>query len=347
MAATDRKKSADVSSARLASVKRLGNGSLFRLVRSLERYNAYDSRPEPHSRIGSDSAPADEAVRFHAVHHFGFTSSEVENILQRTGILGACDVYDIDISNMGLTGPTGVLPSHYTQLVQQRIKEHDYSLSDFLDLFNHRLISLYYRAWVKYRLAIEFEDHRSQDKPSPATRAMQSLAGQYSGKYYETPLYYGGHFARSSRSAASLQGILQDYLQHGVAIDSFCGQWLQIKPRDQSMIGRMGFGQNNRLGDGVLLGQRVWDVQSKCRIRIGPISYEQHEQLLPDTQAFVNMERLIKAYIPSHILVELNFIIEDEDIKSQRPLGNNLRLGWNAWLNCNNKQKRQAIIWLK
>lgn len=347
MAATDRKKSSDISAARLSSIKRLSDGSLFKLVRLLERYNAYDVEDGPHSRIGSDSAPVNEPVRFHTVNHMGFTSGEVDNIMQRTGILGACDVYDIDVNSMGLTGPTGVLPQHYTQQVQQRIKQHDYALADFLDIFNHRLISLLYRAWAKYRFTIDYEDHQTGDKQSPVTRAIQSLAGQYSGLYYQTPLYYGGHFARQARSAASLQALLQDYLCHPVSIESFQGRWLHIIKKDRFCIGSQGFGRNNKLGDGVLLGDRVWDVQSKCLIKIGPMSYAEHERLLPDTAEFKELEKLIKAYVPAHLLVELNFLVEDEADTKQQPLGNTLRLGWNAWLNSKKVQKRQATVWLK
>jgi len=347
MAATDRKKSTDISAARLSSVKELGNGSLFKLVRLLERYNVYDAGSESHSRIGSDSAPVDEPVRFHTVNHMGFTSSEVDNIFQRTGILGACDVYDIDVNSMGLTGPTGVLPQHYTQQVQQRIKQHDYALADFLDMFNHRLLSLLYRAWAKYRLTLDYEDHQTQGKQSPATRAIQSLAGQYSGLYYETPLYFGGHFARQTRSASSLQTLLQDYLQHPVSLESFQGRWLQIARNDRLCIGSNGFGKNNRLGDGVLPGDRVWDVQSKCQINIGPITYAEHEKLLPDTRGFKQLEQLVRAYVPAHLLIELHFIIEDVTENKQKPLGNSLRLGWNAWLNSGSVQKRQATVWLQ
>ena len=347
MASTDRKKSTDISAARLSSIKQLSNGSLFKLVRLLERYNVYDAGNEPHSRIGSDSSPVNEAVRFHAVNHMGFPSGEIENILQRTGILGACDVYDIDVSSMGLTGPTGVLPQHYTQQVQKRVKQHDYALSDFLDMFNHRLISLFYRAWAKYRLTVDYEDHQSQGKQSAATRAIQSLAGQYSGSFYETPLYFGGHFARQTRSASSLQSLLQDYLRHPVTLDSFQGRWLKINKNDRLCIGSKGVGRNNRLGDGVLAGDRVWDVQSKCLIKIGPISYAEHERLLPDTEEFKQLEQLIRAYVPAHLLIELRFLIEDKSENTQKPLGNSLRLGWNAWLNSGRAQKRQATVWLK
>ena len=126
------------------------------------------------------------------------------------------------VTFFGLTGPSGVLPRHYTELLIQRIRDRDYSLRDFLDLFHHRLISLFYRAWEKYRLPINYE--RSQlDEPlgelEPITLGLYCLVGMGTpglrGRLEisdESFLHYSGHFAHFPRSALALECLLRRLL---------------------------------------------------------------------------------------------------------------------------------------
>src|SRR5690606_40260468 len=75
----------------------------------------------------------------------------------------------------------GVMPYHYTELILQRLKQKDESLLRFLDLFNHRIISLFYQAGTKYRLPIEYERKKIASGPKKtrdiSTQALLSLIG--------------------------------------------------------------------------------------------------------------------------------------------------------------------------
>jgi len=329
--------------------------SLFGLVRTLERAQAYSFNDQGlNIRIGSDTNPDKEPVRFHAVNHFGFAAKEVDSITARKNdeiqdgtVLNKTMMYDIDVNIMGLTGRSGILPQHYTQLIQMRNKFHDYALSDFLDLFNHRLISLYYRAWAKYRVASEYEHYQRQQKLSPFTRALQSLAGRSNDAHYEVPLYYSGHFSKSVRSTRSLELIIQDYFGYPVSINSFTGSWLAIKKNDQLRVGTKNKGRNNHLGEGILLGNKVWDVQSKCEIEIGPITHDEYETILPDTQRFSALKKIVRDYAPAHLAIELHYIVNDPEGKSQQPLGKTFKLGWNSWLGSEKPSVRHSRIKLR
>ncbi|MFO0888032.1 MAG: type VI secretion system baseplate subunit TssG [Isosphaeraceae bacterium] len=85
------------------------------------------------------------------------------------------------VSFFGLTGPSGALPRHYTEILLQQLREKDSPLCDFLDLFNHRLVSLFYRAWEKYSLPVTYERTRLDDpdgEPDPVTRLTAFSSGR-------------------------------------------------------------------------------------------------------------------------------------------------------------------------
>src|SRR6266498_4733090 len=120
----------------------------FQAVRVLERL--YRARLP----VGCDSIPAKEVVRFHSLLSLTFPPSAVHDVVPSDD--GASPA-QMTVAFMGLTGLLGVLPRHYTELLLERMRHKDQTLRDFLDLFNHRLISLFYRAWEKYRLPMAYE----------------------------------------------------------------------------------------------------------------------------------------------------------------------------------------------
>jgi type VI secretion system protein ImpH len=180
--------------------------------------------PPKRKPVGHDYAPHEEVVRFRSVASHAFAATEIvkmaiareaaatEGDANAAGAKRAANAPPLEmfVSFLGLTGPNGVLPQHYTTQLIDRIKAKDFSLADFLDLFNHRMISLFYRAWEKYRFPIGFERFRlapERDEPDDLfTSCMYSLVGFGTNGLRrrqefddETLVYYGGHFARRNR----------------------------------------------------------------------------------------------------------------------------------------------------
>jgi type VI secretion system protein ImpH len=207
----------------------------------------------------------------------------------------------VTVTFLGLTGPSGVLPGHYTELLirlqrGERGPEQE-ALRAWLDLFNHRFLALFYRAWEKYRFYIPYErGEYARTEPDPFTRALLSLLGlgqpslrnrlrvscrrEEDGEPREDVLarvddlallYYGGLLAHRPRCAVALEAFLQDYFQLPVRVLQFQGQWLHLDVSNQSRLGEGG--GNCRLGRDAVAGERVWDVQGKVRIRLGPLRY--------------------------------------------------------------------------
>jgi type VI secretion system protein ImpH len=337
VAATQRKVGAGVSDGSSnSSAFSLALDDFFHQVRVIERKalsEVPDSDRRLFSALGEDGIPQNEAIRFKGNHSLAFTGSstdtgkECEN--DESQLLDKH--YELVVNFMGLAGSSGVMPQHYTRMIQRRVKQHDTALADFFDLFNHRIISLFYRSWVKYRFPIQFETYLHKREKDPFTKVIQSLAGQQTSQSYDAPLYFAGHFQRANKCAANLELMLTDLLQIPATVESFIGQWLLIQDRDRAVLCSFDDKRKQRLGAGILTGRRYWDIQSKVLIRFGPISYAAHKELLPGGRYYRGLHRLINSYVPVHLTVDLVFTIDDNG-REKRTLNGSMKLGLNAWL---------------
>lgn len=119
-----------------------------------------------------------ECVLFRALPSLNFPPSDIYSLVdeKRPAPRGQTDPRVpppvLTVAFFGLTGPNGALPTHYTQNIiyhAERVKgEERHALREWLDLFNHRLTSLFYRAWEKYHFVVPFARYLRQ----------QALAGE-------------------------------------------------------------------------------------------------------------------------------------------------------------------------
>jgi type VI secretion system protein ImpH len=322
--------------------------------------------------VGMDALPGDEAVRFTTRATLVFPASEIHEL---TFSPDKRQPPRLMSSFMGLTGPSGALPRHYTEWLLERIKQKDHTLREFLDLFNHRLISLFYRAWEKYRGIIGFERaevagrrrrHESAeawrsfvfyerpkiDRVSQVLLELDGL-GEPSLRFRatvrdelmprrqtadETLRYYAGLLAQRHRSAVGLEQLLEDYFGVTVEVQQFCGQWLLLSEENQSRFVAYNrnapFAGNMRLGVDVVVGERVWDVQSKFRVRIGPLKYDEFRRFLPDGDAYEPLTHLVRLYAGAEFDFDVQLVLLRTEVPPlQLGGGGNAepRLGWNSW----------------
>lgn len=304
----------------------------FQAIRVLERL--YPER-QP---VGHSAHPAGEVVRFCARLSLSFPPSAIHEILRAQD---GAEPAQMTVAFMGLTGPLGVLPRHYTELLLERGRHRDRTLRDFLDLFNHRIISLFYRAWEKYRVPVAYEKAvwRQQREErfaqylfdlmgmgTPGLRGRMAVAD-------EGLLFYTGLLAQHPHSASALAGLLQDYFGVPVEVVQFVGQWLLLSAESRS---RLGPGEaQNALGVSTVAGRRVWDQQAKFRLRLGPLTFATFCQFLPAGRAFRSLIQFSRFFAGQEYDFDVQLVLKAAEVPWCRlgALGEGPpRLGWSAWL---------------
>lgn len=284
--------------------------------------------------VGEDAAPNDEVLRFQVEQSLGFPASEIldlETSEEGGGPLRMTERF------MGLTGPKTVLPAHYTELIIGRATKKDHAFASFLDLFNHRMVSLFYRAWLKYRHYLE-HDPDSKGSFAGYLFAFFGMGTRGLRGRLATPdpslLFYAGLLGQRPHSVTALEGLLSDYFGAIPArIEQFVGQWLDLDPESLSSLGRIG--KNNQLGVNTVVGSRVWDTQSRFRVRLGPLSWEQFGTFLPVGSASRALLDLTRFYVGQEYDFEFQLVLRASDapaaqLGSQGP--NAPRLGWSTWI---------------
>jgi type VI secretion system protein ImpH len=282
--------------------------------------------------VGRFSPAANEVVRFSAHASLPFPASEIQK-LERIGDRPPL----MTVNFMGLTGPLGMLPLYYTELVVQRVRGRDYTMRDFFDLFNHRMISLFYQAWEKYRFTIAYErDERDRFSHhlldliglgTPGLQHRQAVAD-------DSLLYYSGLLSLHPRSASALRNILMDYFDVPVEIEQFVGAWYPLDENTQTcMVNQNTYSE--QLAVGAIVGHEVWDPQSAARIKLGPLTLRQYLEFLPNGSAFEPLKALTKFFSGREWEFEVQLILMKDEVP-RCELGSELeeapQLGWVSWI---------------
>jgi type VI secretion system protein ImpH len=297
----------------------------FQAVRLLESF-----APERKS-VGAYASPHEEVVRFSAHQTTAFPASEIQAISFPEGKPAR-----MTVNFMGLTGPQGLLSLYYTEYLMQRMRRKDHCLREFLDIFNHRAVSLFYRAWEKYRFGAAYE-RGERDPLSQQLLALVGLGTQGLQDRQQVAddafLYYAGLFAQQPRSATALQQIIGDYFQVPVAVEQFAGAWYRLDRKSQTWLNESG-SYTEVLGFGTVLGDEVWDQQSVVRIKLGPLPLTQYLDFLPTGSAWEPLRALVKFYFNDQLDFELQLVLRRDETPGCE-LGSEgaaaPRLGWVTW----------------
>ncbi|WP_282609167.1 type VI secretion system baseplate subunit TssG [Pelagibius sp. Alg239-R121] len=311
-----------------------------------EHDNGHDARRNSYGVVGEDTPPGLEAVRFRALPALHFPPNEISRVVQPEvegkGEKSAPPV-EMTVGFMGLTGPSGVLPAHYTETLIRETRSKNTALRDFFDLFNHRVISLFLRAWEKYRLPQVYE-RTGREREDPITASLFAMIGFGESNLRkrlafddQLLLHYGGHLSHSPPSAVALEALLSDFFERKVEIDQFQGRWLSLAADECTSLPANpvmdpGFCQ---LGVDAVVGSRVWDVQSSFRIRMGPLSYAQFSAFMPEGGELLKLAQMTRLFVGADKSFDVQLTLRGDEVPllqlSNEQEGPGPRLGWNTW----------------
>jgi type VI secretion system protein ImpH len=296
---------------------------LFAALRQLECL--YPESP----RIGEAARPVDEPVRLGQKPSLAFAPSTVAEFDPggpgKPGYLAAY--------SFGLFGPNGPLPLHLTEYAHSReLNFDDPTFRRFADVFHHRLLGLFYRAWAQAQPAL------SLDRPEPRRfhAYVGSLLGIAAPELRDrdavpdfAKLYRVGRFGLATRPAEGLVGVLEDFFALPFAVQEFVGEWLRLPRADRLELGRDR--ATATLGENAVLGASVWSCQHSFQLVCGPLKLADFERLLPGEPSLARLRDLVRNYLGDELSWSVNLVLRRDEVPECR-LGRSGRLGWTTWL---------------
>jgi type VI secretion system protein ImpH len=312
--------------------------SFYAFMRLLE--NAQPTHP----RWGTANRPAQESIRLGQTPKLDFAPAELDQFSIRDG-----QAPKLSVRFFGLFGPHGPLPTFMTEHAQQRAQVADPTWSAFADVFHHRLLLLFYRAWAQAQPTVSL-DRPESDRFADYIAALVGLADarldapEAQALPRSLLLYFSGHLMHRSRNPAGLENMAELYLGTPARLQEYVGGWLNIPPSQQSRLNQKP-SREQALGQGLVLGRRVWDVQHRFRLHLGPMRWMQFIRLLPPQPALQQLGEMLKHYTQDALEWSLVLHLDAADVPTLQLSGRH-QLGMTSWLAPAKRRLRPGIVTL-
>jgi len=280
-------------------------------------------------RIGYSDRPAEDPVRFCQPASLAFAPATLASFVPGD----ASRPSRLYVNFFGLLGPNGPMPLYFTEYVRGRQLHHDdYALARFLDVFHHRMISFFYRAWAVNQQTVSYERER-EDRfavyiGSLFGVGMPSLRGR--DEVSDTAkLHYAGRLVCQTKNAEGLEAILKDYFKVPAQVSQFVGQWLDVPPDCRCRLGESV--RTGLLGVTTIVGRRMWECQQRLRIILGPMTLAAYLRFLPGQDTLRRLSAWMRLYIGEEFEWDAQLVLRADEVPGIR-LGGQGRLGWTTWL---------------
>ncbi|RMF72738.1 MAG: type VI secretion system baseplate subunit TssG [Planctomycetota bacterium] len=295
--------------------------------------------------VGQTGPPWQEPVRLRPFLGLQFPPGDiasadwVDNPLETTGHLR------ITLTLLGLYGSDSPLPAHFTESLLPE-GEGDVRVREFIDLFHHRVFSLLFRVWKKYRYYVVFRS--SGDDPiSKIVRGFLGIGTPHLDQQLTVNpvrmFRYAGLLSQRPRSAIGLVGQLEDYFPDvPFDLEQCVGRWLRIQPGDRNRLGA----RKCTLGHDFLVGERMFDRSGKFRVKVGPVGFDAYTRFLPGGDALQDLMQVVRLYCDDPLDYDVEVTLKGDEVPDT-PLGEHRyvgRLAWTSWLKSQPCEDKSVIF---
>jgi type VI secretion system protein ImpH len=238
----------------------------------------------------------------------------------------------VRVYGLGMLGPNGPLPLHYTEIVRDRSENHnDTTLADFLDLFHHRYLTHMHRAWAQSQAAAGL------DRPGDEvfSRYVARLTGHDPLEIRDSVLpaharlAASTHLAREARNPDGLAATLARFFAVPVQLQEFVLHWIRIDDEDRSHLGQAR--ASSVMGVGAIAGEVVADRQNKFRLVLGPLDLDQYLRFTPQGRDLPALVEWVRGFVGYEFVWEVELRVRNDSTPPAR-LEDGEKLGWSTWL---------------
>ncbi|WP_426689585.1 type VI secretion system baseplate subunit TssG [Rhodanobacter ginsengiterrae] len=310
----------------------------FEAIRRLEC--AYPERP----RLGHSAKAAEDFVRLCQTPSLAFAPKTVDRY--RPG--GGGKPARMHGLFFGLFGPNAPLPLHLTEYAMDReLNSRDRTFSSFADIFHHRMMSLFYRAWADSQPTVHL-DRPAEDRFRLYMGAMVGLATPNLEDCDALPdqfkRFFAGRLLQQARNAEGLKGLLERFFRIPVGVVEFVAEWMRLPPESHLRLG--GSGEVAALGLTTVTGEYVWGSQQRFRLRLGPLSRAEFNNFLPGGEALRQLVAAVKTYIGEEKAWDVQLVLKRAEVPATK-LGQSGRMGLTTWMGQAQSQEDADHVVLK
>ncbi len=275
-----------------------------------------------------EDRPGPGRIRVRPELSLRFPPADVARIEERAGDPPA---FLITVAFLGLYGASSPLPTFYTEDLIAATDEES-ATREFLDIVNHRLYALLIRSLSKYRAFLRVVEEKGPEDIEKLF-CLVGLGEKDPRGSLDDPyalLRYAGLVTQYPRSALALATLLRDALGD-IPVDILpCVLRTIVIPEDQ----RFALGDVSCvLGADSRVGHELDDRTGKFRLRLGPLSIEAFNALLPGRPLHRKAVSLVRFYLNDTLEYDIELSMAEGEAGTVRLGAESLStLGWDTWI---------------